>query len=79
MGFGFLSFCYGARLGATILSSRVDVLAVPWISVVFCVTRMCCHDDNVSPVMLCSVQFFGFPRSSVGVYGLVITLWIQSL
>jgi hypothetical protein len=26
------------------------VLAVPWVSVAFCVTRMRCHGDNVSPV-----------------------------
>ncbi len=44
-----MTLCHGARLGATILSSGVDVLAVPWVSVAFHVTRMRCHGDNVSP------------------------------
>jgi hypothetical protein len=43
-------YCHGAGLGATILSSGVDVLAVPWVSIAFRVTRMCCHGDNISPV-----------------------------
>ncbi len=37
-------------MGATILSSGVEVLAVPWVSVAFRATRMRCHGDNVSPV-----------------------------
>ncbi len=41
-------------MDATILSSRVDVLADPRVSVALRVTRMRCHGNNVSPV---SVQF----------------------
>ncbi len=37
-------------MDATILSSRVDGLAVPWISVAFRVTKRPWHGDNVSPV-----------------------------
>jgi hypothetical protein len=37
-------------LGATILSSGVGVLAVLWVSIAFCVTRVRCHGNNVSPV-----------------------------
>ncbi len=72
-------YCHHAGLGATILSSGVDVLVVPWVSVAFCVTRVRCHGDSVSPVPLRSVRFVGFPRSPVWFYGLVITVWIQSL
>ncbi len=32
--------CHGAGMGATILSSGVDVFAVPWVSVAFLITRM---------------------------------------
>ncbi len=49
-------YCHGAGLGATILSSRVNALVVPWVSVAFRVTRMRCHGDNLSPV---SVPFLG--------------------
>ncbi len=43
-------YCHGAGLGATILSSGVDVLADPRVSVALRVTRMRCHSDSVSPV-----------------------------
>jgi hypothetical protein len=66
--------CHGAGLGASILSSSVDVLVVPLVSVRFCATRIRCHGDSVSLVLDCSVSFFGFPRGSIGFYGLVITL-----
>ncbi len=72
-------YCQGAGMGATILRSGVEVLAVPSVPVAICVTRKHCHGDNVSQVPLRSVRFFGFPRSSVGFYRLVITVWIQSL
>ncbi len=74
-----LAYLSRRRIGATILSSGNDVLAVPWVSIAFRATGVRCHGDSVSPVPLRSVQFFGFPRSSIGFYGLVITVWIQSL
>jgi hypothetical protein len=55
------------------------VLADPWVSLAFRIKRMRCHGDSVSPVPLRSVRFFGFLQSSVGFYGFVITVWIQSL
>jgi hypothetical protein len=69
----------GAVFDATILSSRVDVMAVPWVSVAFRLTRVRYHGDSVSQVPLCSVRFLGFLRGSVRFYELVITVWIQSL
>ncbi len=42
--------CHGAGLGATIFSSRIDVLAFPWVSVAFRATRVHCHGDSISPV-----------------------------
>ncbi len=71
--------CHSGELVATIFSSGVDVLAVPWVSVAFRIIRMRCHGDSVSPVPLHSVGFFEFSWSSVGFYELLITVWIQSL
>ncbi len=52
-------YCHSAGLGATILSSGVDVLAVTWVSVAFRATGLCCHSNSLSLIPLCSVRFFG--------------------
>ncbi len=70
---------HGAGLGATVLSSGVDVLAVLWVSVVFRVARMLCLGDSTYPISVPFRWVFQFPRSSVGFHGLIITLCIQSL
>ncbi len=45
-------YCHGAGLGATILNSRVDVLAVQWVSFALRVTRMRCHGNSVFPISI---------------------------
>jgi hypothetical protein len=51
-------YCHGVGLDAIILSSGVDVLAVPGVSVAFRVTRVRYHGDNVFLVPLHSVRLF---------------------